>query len=252
LLKQSEAAYVVPPLDETSPAATGVRLPLSLPIGAGEARAFSFGAVYHPWLFVREPEQPTGGALLPPDGTVLGLIASRARLRGAWIAPANEPLTGVVALSPSIARNRRAELMTAQVNLITQEPRGFLTLSADTLSGDSDLVSIGVRRLLSLLRRLALREGTTYVFEPHDAPFQRLVQRGFEGFLSRMFERGAFAGRTAATSFQVVTSSSLNTPQSMDQGRFIVELRVAPALPLTFLTVRLVQSGDRTQVVEER
>ena len=71
LLKRSAAAYVVPPLDETSPAATGVRLPLSLPIGAGEARAFSFGAVYHPWLFVREPEQPAGGALLPPDGTVL-------------------------------------------------------------------------------------------------------------------------------------------------------------------------------------
>jgi phage tail sheath protein FI len=90
------------------------------------------------------------------------------------------------------------------------------------------------------------------VFEPHDAPFRRLVQRGFEGFLSRMFERGAFAGRNAASAFQVVTSTFLNTPQSVDQGRFVVELRVAPALPMTFLTVRLVQSGDRTLVVEER
>ena len=45
---------------------------------------------------------------------------------------------------------------------------------------------------------------------------------------------------------------SLNTAQSVDQGRFIVELRVAPSLPMSFLTVRLVQSGDRTLVMEDR
>jgi hypothetical protein len=44
----------------------------------------------------------------------------------------------------------------------------------------------------------------------------------------------------------------VNTPRSVDQGRFIVELRVAPSLPMTFLTVRLVQSGDRLLVLEER
>jgi len=42
----------------------------------------------------------------------------------------------------------------------------------------------------------------------------------------------------------------LNTPRSMEQGRFIVELRVAPSLPLRFLTVRLVQNGDRGFVQE--
>ena len=138
------------------------------------------------------------------------------------------------------------------LNVISQEPRGFVPLSANTLSDDPDLSAITVRRLLSLLRRLALREGTTYVFEPHDATFRRTVQRGFEALLMRMFERGAFAGRTAAAAFQVTTNDSVNTPRSVEQGRFIVELRVAPSLPMTFLTVRLVQSGDRTLVLEER
>jgi phage tail sheath protein FI len=50
----------------------------------------------------------------------------------------------------------------------------------------------------------------------------------------------------------VVTDSSINTPQSMDEGRIIVELKVAPALPLTFLTVRLVETGDQTLFVESR
>jgi phage tail sheath protein FI len=67
-----------------------------------------------------------------------------------------------------------------------------------------------------------------------------------------MFMRGAFAGATAAASFQVVTGSSINTPQSVDQGRFIAEIKVAPSLPLSFLTIRLVQSGDRTFAVEGR
>jgi hypothetical protein len=42
----------------------------------------------------------------------------------------------------------------------------------------------------------------------------------------------------------------LNTPQSIDLGRFIVELRVAPSLPLTFLTIRLIQTNDRTVATE--
>ncbi len=125
-------------------------------------------------------------------------------------------------------------------------------LSADTLSDDPDLRPINVRRLLILLRRLALRLGATYVFEPNDDAFRRLVQRGFEALLDDMFGRGAFAGATPATSFQVVTSQALNTPESVDQGHFIVELKVAPSLPLTFLTVRLVQTGDRTFITEGR
>jgi phage tail sheath protein FI len=104
---------------------------------------------------------------------------------------------------------------------------------------------------LILLRRLALQVGVTYVFEPHNAAFQRSVQRGFEAVLDDLFQRGAFAGGTAATSYQVVTDMSVNTPQSVDQGRFIVELKVAPSLPLAFITFRLVQTGDRTLILQE-
>jgi phage tail sheath protein FI len=186
----------------------------------------------------------------PADGAACGIMARRALTRGAWIAPANELWSGVVALTPPIARARWQDLQEAQINLIRQEPRGFVSLSADTLSDDEDLRPINVRRLLILLRRLALKLGATYVFEPNDDAFQRLVQRGFEAMLGQMFARGAFAGDTPSTAFQVVTSSSLNTPQSLEQGRFIVELRIAPSLPMTFLTIRLVQTGDRGVVTE--
>ena len=233
--------------DGAAAAASGVA-----PIGEGEAGAFSYGALYHPWLVARDAHEVETFRHVPPDGAACGLIAARSLSRGAWIAPANEPLRGAVALAPPVERRRWLDLQLAQINLIRQEPRGFLALNADTLSGEEELRQIGVRRLLILLRRLALRHGSAYVFEPNSPAFRRLVQRGFESVMDQLFARGAFAGATPASSYQVVTGAELNTRQSIDLGRFVVELRVAPAQPLTFLTIRLVQTGERGFVTEGR
>jgi hypothetical protein len=225
---------------------------LIFPLGYGERSSFSYAALYYPWVIVSEDTNQLKN--IPPDGTACGIMALRALARGAWIAPANERLSGVVDLTPPVSHANWQRLQDAQVNLIRQEPRGFLSLSSDTLSDeeDDDLRPINVRRLLILLRRLALRLGATYVFEPNSDAFRRRVQRGFETMLGQMFARGAFAGNTPGTSFQVVTDASINTPQSVDLGRFIVELRVAPSLPMTFLTIRLVQSATDGSVSEVR
>ena len=217
---------------------------------ATDPTVLSYGALYHPWLTGREENALDQLRTSPPDGAAAGTMAKRSILRGAWIAPAGEPLRGVVALSPPMSRDYWQALQDAQVNIIRQEPAGFVCLNADTLSRDEDLRPINVRRLLQLLRRAALKLGANYVFEPNDAAFRRMVQRGFEQLLDGMFLRGAFAGRVASQGFQVVTETSLNTASSVEQGRFIIDLRVAPALPLTFLTVRLVQAADRTFVTE--
>ncbi|HEY2962164.1 MAG TPA: hypothetical protein VGJ37_07080 [Pyrinomonadaceae bacterium] len=222
------------------------------PLGFAEANDFSYGAIFHPWLIDGEKVDGNNFRRTPPCGAVSGVIANRSLFRGAWIAPANQPLSNVVALSPVISRERYLDLQEARINLVRQEPRGFIVLDADTLCDDPSLRPINVRRLLSLLRRLALRLGATYVFEPNSPAFRRLVERGFTEMLDLMFVRGAFAGTTPATSYQVVTDDSLNTEQSVDQGRFIVELRVAPSLPMTFLTIRLIQDGSRTSVTEGR
>ncbi|HYP52454.1 MAG TPA: hypothetical protein VEQ42_02880, partial [Pyrinomonadaceae bacterium] len=219
-------------------------------LGYGEAHAFSYGALYHPWLVGREENRFDEIRATPPCGAACGVIARRSIARGAWVAPANEPVRDVVTLAPPVSPERRLALQEAQVNLVRQEPRGFLSLSADTLSDDPDYRPINVRRLLMLLRRLALKLGATYVFEPNSPSFRRLVERGFTAMLDQMFVRGAFAGKTAQDSYEVNVDSSLNTPQSVEQGRFIVELRVAPSLPMTFLTIRLVQTGERGLVTE--
>ena len=210
-----------------------------------------YGALWHPWLILRDPETAPLQAT-PPDGATAGVLAARALARGAWIAPANEPLRGPVALTPLIAAPMRQALQDAAVNVIRQEPWGFVCLDADTLSPDEEVRPVNVRRLLALLRRAAQKVGNDYVFEPNDDAARRAVKRAFQSMLETLFVRGAFAGRTAASAFQVVTGESLNPRRSIDVGRLIAEIRVAPSRPLSFLTIRLVEDAGATRVLEAR
>ncbi|MEP6924969.1 MAG: hypothetical protein ABI954_10935 [Pyrinomonadaceae bacterium] len=216
-----------------------------------EPQILSFGAIYHPWLVQRE-DATADLRNVPPCGAASGVLANRAGTRGAWIAPANEPLRGVLALTSIFEPESFLDFQASQINLVRQEPTGFLVLNADTLSDDVDLREINVRRLLSLLRRIALKHGAEYVFEPNDERLRRAVERGFASLLDQMFARGAFAGNTPSASYQVVVSEVLNNRQSVEQGRFICELRVAPSFPLKFVTVRLLQTGGRSFVTERR
>jgi hypothetical protein len=222
------------------------------PLTSGEQRALTFGALYHPWVALGGERRGDAVTLFsPPEGVVGGTVAARAIARGAWVAPANEPFRGVVSLDPVITREGWSRLFDAQVNVLRQDPRGFMVLSADTLGRETDLRPINVRRLLILLRRLALREGMTYVFQPNDAAFRRRVQHKFEQVLGDLYTRGAFVGDTPAMAYQVVTDNSVNTPASLEQGRFIIELRIAPSRPLAFLTVRLVQTDQQGVTIQE-
>jgi hypothetical protein len=220
------------------------------PLGTGESSALAFGALYHPWLMGRDEGAIADVRRSPPDGAMTAVMARKAIDRGAWISPANVLLSGVVALSVPVPRSALSLLQDAQVNAVRQEARGFVCLADDTLSLDTDLLSINVRRLLSLLRRAALQLGATYVFEPNDARLTRLVQRGFGGLLATLFQRGAFAGATAAQSYQLSVVTDTSSAADTATGSFIVDVMVAPSLPLHFLTVLLVQTGDSGTVTE--
>jgi hypothetical protein len=216
-----------------------------------DRQTLSYGALWHPWLVAGDDAE---GRLreMPPDGAIAGVIAARASARGAWVAPANEPLRGVLGLIPSIPPSARQTLQDAAVNLIRQEPKGFLCLDSDTLSEDPDVRPLNVRRLLILVRRAALRTGNEYAFEPNSFSLRNTLKRGFEALLALMFARGAFAGRDTRSAYQVVTDETVNTPQSTDQGRLIAELRIAPSRPLSFMTIRLLRRADAAAAVEVR
>lgn len=205
-----------------------------------EGNALSYAAVYHPWLQIRELATPELAPLraVPADGAVCGLIAARELARGPWIAPANVALRNVVGLTPTLSQPDWTVLFDAQVNLLHQQPGRFTPLSAHTLSFDPLLVQISVRRLLIFLRKLALRRGMRYVFESNNERFRQRVQGAFEQTLGVLTTRGAL------TAFQVVTGDGLNTPNDIDNGRFLIALKVAPTYPIEFMTIILLRAGE--------
>lgn len=219
------------------------------PLGADESIALSYGALVHPWLWTRRVDELQSS---PADGALCGQLAAAALDRGAWIAVANRPLRDVAALALDADRSTRQALLQAQLNPAQRAPAGFVFGTAETLSLDPDLRPVNVRRLLSLLRRAALQRGAAWVFEPHGAVLARTVERGFGALLDELFRRGALAGRSAEQAWRVEVGPALNTDARRDAGQFWCELKVAPSLPLSFLTVRLVRAGERLVAQEQR
>ena len=215
-------------------------------------RMLSYGALYHPWTVVRDNTLPLPQALrtLPADGSVCGVVAAKALSSGAWAAPANLPINSALALTPALQDDAPLVFAADQINLIAQEPEGFLITDQNTMISDLEFQPLNVRRLLILLRRLALREGVRYVFQNVTPTLQRSVTRQFEQWMQQLLAQGAFAGQSAADSYRVVADATVNSQDDLNQGIFTIELRIAPSLPMRFLTVRLIQAGG-TLTLEE-
>ncbi|GAB4525745.1 MAG: hypothetical protein OHK0046_41880 [Anaerolineae bacterium] len=213
-----------------------------------DERTLGHAAAYHGWTIVREERTPELDPLriIPPDGTVLGMIANRTINRGPGIAPANDALRGVIGLSPTLTDAEWEMLFNRQVNVLRQRPQRFTLLSAHTLSLDTLHSKLSIERLHMFIRKLVLREGERYVFETNSERFRRSVQRGFERVMSRLLQQGALVG------YSVDATERLNPPFSVDQGRFIVEIKYAPTHPVEFITIVLVRSGESLLEVMEQ
>ncbi len=204
----------------------------------------SYVAVYHPWLLISDEAAADGLRAVPPDGAACGMIAARERERQVWVAPAGVALAGVLGLAPAIPTDDWADLFDLQFNLVRREPRDFRAMSAHTLSDESIWLQISVRRLLILIRKFVVARGLDFVFESNHERFRSGVRLMLEDALRFMYERGAFAGASPEQSYTVVTDASVNPPQSVDAGRFVAQIQVAPSQPLEFITVLLTRVGE--------
>lgn len=209
-----------------------------------EIADLSFAAVYHPWPLVADATSSDRVRPIPPDGAVCGVIAAREHQRQVWVAPANLPLVDVVGLHTDLSDDDWADLFARGFNLLRAEANDFRPMSAHTLSGERIWLQISVRRLLILVRKATIRLGLDFVFESNHEIFREGVRVTLEEMLRFLYERGAFAGRTEDQSFRVITDASVNPPQSVDAGRFIAVIQVAPSQPMEFISVQLTRRGE--------
>jgi phage tail sheath protein FI len=204
----------------------------------------AYATLYYPWIKVENPIGSNGNAevFIPPSGHIAGLWARTDETRGVWKAPANDTLRGVLDIERAVTQNEQALLNPIGINCIRPfGTRGIRVWGARTLASDSDWRYINVRRLFNMVET-TIKDGTQWaVFEPNDMALWEGVSRTLTGFLRGLWSAGALFGATPDQAYYVKCDAETNPPESIDAGKLVVEVGIAPVKPAEFVVFRISQ-----------
>lgn len=203
-----------------------------------------YAALYWPWLRVMDPI--TGKpAHVPPSGHIAGIWARNDDTRGVHKAPANEVVRGAIAMELAITKGEQDQLNPVGVNCIRAFPgQGIRVWGARTLSSDPEWRYLNVRRLFNYVEKSILQGTNWVVFEPNDEKLWDSVKRTITMFLRGVWRDGALFGSTPEDSFFVKCDAENNPPDSVDSGRLVVDIGIAPVKPAEFVVFRISQYAE--------
>ncbi len=211
-----------------------------------------YGAFYFPWIRIQDP-LGKDTVITPPSGHLAGIYARTDTNRGVHKAPANETIRGALGLTYRVTREEQGELNRKGVNCIRYfTSSGIRVWGARTLAAEaSEWRYINVRRLFNMIKE-SIAEGTTWtVFEPNDVTLWQAVTRDVSAFLKTVWMDGALLGASPDQAYFVKCDAETNTPETIDQGRLIVEVGIAPVKPAEFITFRIGQWAGGTETETE-
>jgi uncharacterized protein len=203
-----------------------------------------YAALYYPWVKVFDPSSGRT-KVVPPSGHVAGIWARNDAERGVHKAPANEVVRGAVDLDLQITRGEQDVLNPIGVNCIRSFPgRGIRVWGARTLSSDPAWRYLNIRRYFNYLEESILIGTQWVVFEPNDSMLWARIRRNISAFLTNEWRAGALFGARVEDSFYVKCDEETNPPESVDLGRVICEIGIAPVKPAEFVIFRLAQDSS--------
>ncbi|WP_316783147.1 phage tail sheath subtilisin-like domain-containing protein [Streptomyces sasae] len=210
-----------------------------------------YAALYYPWIKTFDPASGTS-RLIPPSGHVAGVWARNDAERGVHKAPANEVIRGAVDLELQITRGEQDLLNPIGVNCIRAFPgRGIRIWGARTLSSDPAWRYLNIRRYFNYLEESILIGTQWVVFEPNDHNLWARIRRNISAFLVNEWRSGALFGQRPEEAYYVKCDEETNPPESVDVGRVICEIGIAPVKPAEFVIFRLAQFSSGSGELQE-
>jgi phage tail sheath protein FI len=209
----------------------------------------AFAALYYPWIEVSNPAATNGDTeiMVPPSGHLAGIWARTDDTRGVWKAPANEIVRGALDVETNITKAEQGLLNPLGINCIRPfGTRGIRVWGARTLSSNTDWTYINVRRLFNMIETTIMNGTSFAVFEPNDKKLWEGLKRTVGSFLRGLWRDGALFGATAEQAFYVKCDEETNPPDSIDQGKVVVEVGIAPVKPAEFVIFRVAQIKDES------
>jgi phage tail sheath protein FI len=213
---------------------------------SGRPRDSKFGALYLPWLIIRDPFG-TENISVPPSGHMAGIYANNDVVRGVHKAPANYPVRGAIGLSQLLTKEQQGQLNLAGVNVIRFfAESGIKVWGARTLSKDAEWRYVNVRRFFNMCGE-AIGRGTQWVvFEPNDQVTRNSVIRDIRAYLTLQWMAGALVGATREQAFFVKCDTENNPQEVIDAGRLVVDIGLAVSKPAEFIVFRIGQWAGGT------
>jgi phage tail sheath protein FI len=211
----------------------------------------SYAALFFGWVVVPDPLQRGENRPIPPSGHMSGLIARTDLTLGVHHAPANQRVAWANAFTATIDDGWHGILNPAAVNALRVLPgRGLRLYSARTLSSDSQLRFINVRRTLLLIEQSLELALQWVVFEPNSYLLRQSLTLAVGGLLAGLWQQGALVGRTAEEAYFVRCDDENNPPDLVENGRLVVDIGVAIVQPAEFVIVRIGRTQDELVVTE--
>jgi phage tail sheath protein FI len=207
----------------------------------------SYAALYVPWVYTPNPLAVSGTStpaqiMVPPSGFMAGIYARNDTQKSVAKAPANEVVLGAVDFERHINFAEQAVLNPLGINCLRFFPdRGFRVWGARTVSSDTELMYINVRRYLIYLEH-SIDNGTQWaVFENNGPALWARVMDSIDSFLNNEFAEGNLLGTSPSDAYFVRCDRTTMTQYDLDNVRLVCLIGVALLKPAEFVIFRIGQ-----------
>lgn len=207
----------------------------------------SYAGLYVPWVYTPNPLAIAGTSspaqiLVPPSGFMAGIYVRSDTQNSVAKSPANEVVMGAVDFERHINFAEQALLNPLGINCLRFFPdRGYRVWGARTVSSDTELMYINVRRYLIYLEH-SIDNGTQWaVFENNGPSLWARVTDSIDSFLNNEFAEGNLLGTSPSDAYFVRCDRTTMTQNDLDNGRLVCLIGVALLKPAEFVIFRIGQ-----------
>lgn len=209
------------------------------------------GVLLYPWISAPHPIANAQSVELPPSGHIAGVIARMDLAQGPHRAAANIKLRYAKGVTQNLNDIHLSIFNPEGISAIRSlSGQGLRLFSVRTLSSDPQWRYLPVRRLILALSKTLETALQWVVFESNTTVLRQAVTLTVQTLLNRLWRIGALAGGTANAAYRVKCDEDNNPQSSRDQGKFLVEIAVAPSVPFEFIRIRIGRTLDALEVTD--
>ncbi len=209
-------------------------------------RTSKFAAMYWPWIKVADPLGGPSVITMPPVAHVAGVIARTDNTRNVGKAPGGTvdgALKFLVGLEKKPDKGERETVGPARINSLIDTPQtGKAVWGVRTMAPTNDIFRyINAVRLFQFVEKSTFNSTQFAVFENINTGLFNQIKTTMDSFLGGLFNSGHFAGDNPSQSFFVVVDGTNNTPTTINDGKVIIDVGIAPNRPAEFVIFRFAQ-----------